>query len=1043
MDRRIFGLENEYGVTCTFRGQRRLSPDEVARYLFRRVVSWGRSSNVFLRNGARLYLDVGSHPEYATPECDNLIDLVTHDKAGERILEGLLVDADRRLREEGIAGDIYLFKNNTDSAGNSYGCHENYLVGRHGEFGRLADILIPFLVTRQIICGAGKVLQTPRGAVYCVSQRAEHIWEGVSSATTRSRPIINTRDEPHADAERFRRLHVIVGDSNMSETTMLLKVGATDLVLRMVEAGTVMRDLTLENPIRAIRDVSHDMTGRRKVRLANGREVSALDIQQEYLSKARDFADRRGPDPITERVLALWELTLRAVQSGDLGLVAREIDWVTKYQLIERYRAKHDLQLSHPRVAQLDLAYHDVHRGRGLYYLLQRRGAVERVCRDLDIFQAKIGAAADHQGPAARGVHPAGAGAAPRLHGGLGAPEAERPGAADRALQGPVPLRRRARGEADRRHVRDRTGRSDVGFGTRRRRVSRRRRRTHRAAPQPQPARLPRWAGPALFAAAAVVAFACYLRMSLTVATNSDGASNALQAWDMLHGNLLLHGWWLSDVSFYTTELPEYMLVELAHGLNADVVHIGAALSYTLLTALAALLAKGRATGREAWVRMLIAAGLMLAPQLGVGTQVLLLSPDHVGTMVPVLAAWLLLDRFGRRWWVPVAVGLLLAWTLVADAIVVYIGIVPLLAVGLIRAYHEIVQEGRRPAEAWYELSLAGAALAALVVGLKVPSLIHAMGGYSIVPAPQSFAQIRAMAGQTWLVGAGLLLLFGGDFFGLRFGLHTGLVLLHLVGVAVAAWAVWAAARRFLRDSDLVAELLVIGTLIIVVAYLFSQQALGIGYSHEMAPGPAVRGGAGRQAARWPADLRPPGPCGGGRFARLRAHPGQQRPGTARAVRGPPARIVPGRAPPALRPERLLAGRRADAGQREPGPDQGAAGEPGQRRRQPLGVGRFLVRPAAARRQLRAAVRREARVRRRGRAAARSTRSVRSRPRSGARRRPTTSAATGSWSGARTCCAAFPERRRGAGNGAGRLAALMTRLRGFSCDASLLRSCYP
>jgi len=148
MDRRIFGLENEYGVTCTFRGQRRLSPDEVARYLFRRVVSWGRSSNVFLRNGARLYLDVGSHPEYATPECDNLIDLVTHDKAGERILEGLLVDADTRLREEGIAGDIYLFKNNTDSAGNSYGCHENYLVGRHGEFGRLADVLIPFLCVR-------------------------------------------------------------------------------------------------------------------------------------------------------------------------------------------------------------------------------------------------------------------------------------------------------------------------------------------------------------------------------------------------------------------------------------------------------------------------------------------------------------------------------------------------------------------------------------------------------------------------------------------------------------------------------------------------------------------------------------------------------------------------------------------------------------------------------------------------------------------------------------------------------------------------------
>jgi proteasome accessory factor A len=389
VDRRIFGLENEYGVTCTFRGQRRLSPDEVARYLFRRVVSWGRSSNVFLRNGARLYLDVGSHPEYATPECDNVTDLIAHDKAGERILEGLLVDADKRLREEGIAGDIYLFKNNTDSAGNSYGCHENYLVGRHGEFGRLADILIPFLVTRQVICGAGKVLQTPRGAVYCVSQRAEHIWEGVSSATTRSRPIINTRDEPHADAERFRRLHVIVGDSNMSETTMLLKVGSTDLVLRMIEAGTVMRDLTLDNPIRAIREVSHDMTGRSRVRLANGREMSALDIQREYLTKALDFTGRNGADATTQRVLAMWERALDSIETGNLDNVAREIDWVTKYQLIERYRAKHDLPLSSPRVAQLDLAYHDVHRGRGLYYLLQRKGAVDRATRDLDIFEAK------------------------------------------------------------------------------------------------------------------------------------------------------------------------------------------------------------------------------------------------------------------------------------------------------------------------------------------------------------------------------------------------------------------------------------------------------------------------------------------------------------------------------------------------------------------------------------------------------------------------------------------------------------------------------
>jgi proteasome accessory factor A len=389
VDRRIFGVETEYGVTCTFRGQRRLSPDEVARYLFRRVVSWGRSSNVFLRNGSRLYLDVGSHPEYATPECDNLTQLVTHDKAGERILEGLLLDADLRLSEEGITGDIYLFKNNTDSAGNSYGCHENYSVSRHSDFGRMTDVLTPFLVTRQMICGAGKVLQTPRGAVYCVSQRAEHIWEGVSSATTRSRPIINTRDEPHADAERFRRLHVIVGDSNMSETTMLLKVGATDLVLRMIEAGAGIRDLTLENPIRAIREVSHDITGRRRVRLVTGREVSALDIQREYLASARDFTDRHGRDATTKRVLDLWERVLTAVETGRLDRVDREIDWITKFQLIERYRSRHDLPLSAPRVAQIDLAYHDVHRDRGLYYLLQKRSAVERVARDIDIFEAK------------------------------------------------------------------------------------------------------------------------------------------------------------------------------------------------------------------------------------------------------------------------------------------------------------------------------------------------------------------------------------------------------------------------------------------------------------------------------------------------------------------------------------------------------------------------------------------------------------------------------------------------------------------------------
>jgi proteasome accessory factor A len=393
VDRRIFGIETEYGVTCTFRGQRRLSPDEVARYLFRRVVSWGRSSNVFLRNGARLYLDVGSHPEYATPECDDIIEAVIHDRAGERILEGLLVDAQNRLLEEGIAGDIYLFKNNTDSAGNSYGCHENYLIGRQGEFGRLADALIPFLVSRQLITGAGKVVQTPRGAVYSVSQRADHIWEGVSSATTRSRPIINTRDEPHADAERYRRLHVIVGDSNMSETTTMLKLGTTDLVLRLLEAGGTLRDLTLENPIRAIREMSHDQTGRRPVRMANGRSMSSLDIQTEYFERVHSFADSTGllddPDGIHNRTLELWARSLKAIGAGDLTQIETEIDWVIKLRLLQRYMLKHDLELSSARIAQMDLAYHDITRRRGLFYLLERNGLAARVTTDLQTFEAK------------------------------------------------------------------------------------------------------------------------------------------------------------------------------------------------------------------------------------------------------------------------------------------------------------------------------------------------------------------------------------------------------------------------------------------------------------------------------------------------------------------------------------------------------------------------------------------------------------------------------------------------------------------------------
>ncbi|WP_114201708.1 Pup--protein ligase [Janibacter anophelis] len=389
MERRIFGIETEFGITAVSDGQRRLTPDEVARYLFRKVVSWGRSSNVFLPNGSRLYLDVGSHPEYATAECDDLLTLVAHDRAGELIVQDLVDDAQQRLEEDEVAGEIFVFKNNVDSAGNSYGCHENFLVARTSDFAEVTDRLLPFLITRQLIAGTGKLMSTGRGAQFSVSQRADHIWEGVSSATTRSRPIINTRDEPHADAEHYRRMHVIVGDSTMTETTTLLKVGSAHLVLRMLEDGVALPDMSLDNPIRAIRDISLDRTGRTPVKLADGRRMSALEIQGEYLARAKDYAQREGiDDDVSTRVLDLWERTLDAVATDDLGKVGTEIDWVIKYRLLDSYAAKHGLDIADPRLAQLDLAYHDINPRRGVHHVLQRAGKAARVVTDEDIAAA-------------------------------------------------------------------------------------------------------------------------------------------------------------------------------------------------------------------------------------------------------------------------------------------------------------------------------------------------------------------------------------------------------------------------------------------------------------------------------------------------------------------------------------------------------------------------------------------------------------------------------------------------------------------------------
>ncbi|HHU45386.1 MAG TPA: Pup--protein ligase, partial [Actinomycetales bacterium] len=298
MTRRIAGIETEYGITCTLDGERRLGPDEIARYMFRPVIEEFGATNIFSSNAGRLYLDVGSHPEFATAECDSVSQLVAHDRAGERMLDDLAARAETSLAEENIGGKVYLFKNNVDSSGNSYGCHENYLVGRGMGLKALSKLLLPFLVTRQLFCGAGKIARPYPGSPYedepeqyCFSQRADHVWDGVSSATTRSRPIINTRDEPHADSTRFRRLHVIVGDSNMSETTTALKLGTTQLVLEMIEAGVELPDFEVANEIKAIRLVSRDMTGTEPIPLRNGGAVSALDMQREL-----DIVASRAPE---------------------------------------------------------------------------------------------------------------------------------------------------------------------------------------------------------------------------------------------------------------------------------------------------------------------------------------------------------------------------------------------------------------------------------------------------------------------------------------------------------------------------------------------------------------------------------------------------------------------------------------------------------------------------------------------------------------------------------------------------------------------------
>ena len=388
MMNRIFGLECEYGLTFSPNGRVYLPIEKILGYIFEGLIPNSWPSNAFLTNGARFYQDTGCHPEYSTPECDDLIDLILHDKAGERILEACLPIAEDRLKEEGLSGDIFIFKNNTDSLGNTYGCHENFLMRRDVDFWKVAEQLIPFFVTRQIYSGSGKILKVSGRPQFFISQRAQHIHEKTSSSTTSSRSIINTRDEPHADAEKYRRLHIILGDSNMSEYATFLKVGTAGLVLSMIEDGYTVPNVELEEPVKAIREISRDPTLKKSVKLEDGRELTAIEIQRLYWERAAEYLASHQADKVMHDVLAEWGRVLNGLQTSPMGLV-REIDWVTKKWVMESYMQKKGCGWDDPRLAMMDLQYHDISRTRGLYYLLAGRDKIRTMVDEEAIERAK------------------------------------------------------------------------------------------------------------------------------------------------------------------------------------------------------------------------------------------------------------------------------------------------------------------------------------------------------------------------------------------------------------------------------------------------------------------------------------------------------------------------------------------------------------------------------------------------------------------------------------------------------------------------------
>lgn len=339
-----------------------------------------------LENGGRLYVD-GAHPEYSTPECTNPKEVVIYEKAGERLMQLCMENANRIRKED---RKLFIYKNNTDGKGNSYGYHENYLMLRGTQFEKIVQGLVPFLVTRQILAGAGKVGTDNKGdpAEYQISQRSDFFETLIDLNTMAKRPIINTRDEPHADPKQFRRLHVIIGDSNMSEFSTYLKVGTTALVLRMIDNNHYIPGLELENPLQAIKAVSRDITLKKTIRLANGKEYTPVEIQRAYLEQSYEYFSKLEKDTVAYEVMGYWEDTLDMLEKNPSEL-STKLDWLIKYELINTYREKRGYDWDNPKLAMMDLQYHDLNPEKGLYYTLVKDGYIDTFISEGMVLMAK------------------------------------------------------------------------------------------------------------------------------------------------------------------------------------------------------------------------------------------------------------------------------------------------------------------------------------------------------------------------------------------------------------------------------------------------------------------------------------------------------------------------------------------------------------------------------------------------------------------------------------------------------------------------------